>query len=643
MKIPISILLLITNVLSFLHHEIFTAKKFDMEQQLADCFSEISRIYFPPDLPLAIQTPSIVQCDSQQADHLDYVDVLLQKLHTDRNNQIVVFGCRQDIEFQNSTKDINVGAVIVLIPELDWKSQLEWLVDNMLRILYNFESFSYRVVIVSAKSANTKRLLKEIARQIVQVTVRLSRKPDIIILSRFQGRHGKEISNIYVITWFPEDQEDPCFKTIDNVTIMDRWVSQKKIFLNNSSLFQAKKITHKLRCMVDVEVIMTFPFICLAEIMNEYEPFIQIEGPFYEIFKAVSETTHLDFAFFNESKENDFGTVVPSTIYSSQSSKCHRTYPHFSIDVTWYVPVHRTQRWQGIIRAFNPTIWLFVTMTYILGSLTFWILHKYYRQHVTVIDILLNCYGTYLAISVPYNLSGKLPALFFTLWLLYCILIYTAYTSELTGFFASPGMYQPIKYLEDLEVFEYEKWNTIVFEETFTDMHGSELEEPFEYIDEEEESWKHLPQCDIFECFDKMMDDRNVAVLGITSTFDTYIQYQYNEKGKRLIDPMTNYLKHNYLTIFGDCLYTQYFDTITHRLISSGILDHSKESVLMQAAKEIIDEKDLNYERVTNLTELQAPFFVLIVGNLIGFIVFICEIFSFLCVNIIYSSVSKRL
>ena len=135
---------------------------------------------------------------------------------------------------------------------------------------------------------------------------------------------------------------------------------------------------------------------------------------------------------------------------------CPHTYPHFSKDITWYVPVHQIPRWQGLVRVFHPLMWLLVTIAFLLGSLTFLLFDKCHANiNPNATEFLMDILQTHLAIGIIRRFASKPANLFFLLWLFYCLLIYTAYTSELIGFLGNPGTYRLVNNLEELKFTKY--------------------------------------------------------------------------------------------------------------------------------------------------------------------------------------------
>ena len=92
----------------------------------------------------------------------------------------------------------------------------------------------------------------------------------------------------------------------------------------------------------------------------------------------------------------------------------------FTVGYTFLVPPGK-----GIPLALSPfrvfpiIMWVLIIVTYILATLTFWLLER----HRDVSDLMLNTLGAQLGASMQQTFSGIAPITFFILWLFYCLLV----------------------------------------------------------------------------------------------------------------------------------------------------------------------------------------------------------------------------
>ena len=159
-------------------------------------------------------------------------------------------------------------------------------------------------------------------------------------------------------------------------------------------------------------------------------------------------------------------------VYDPEYEECVFTYPYFKLEVTWFVPSGAPfPRWESIIRAFNFTTWCLIGISLMFGILMFWsfaILSNILKE--TNLDTRLSRYWmnslqSLLAMNINYELRGAVPVIFFTLWLFYCLQIYTLYQASLIGYLLNPGELPPIKNVKELEESELKKFTMMKFDD----------------------------------------------------------------------------------------------------------------------------------------------------------------------------------
>ena len=606
-----------------------------------DFIIELSRRYFRNELPLVIAADSMDSCIKVGDKYLNYSDIIMKRINEGMYHTVIAVGCEEKrnnfVAEQFGVFEVARGLVnvVFLVPDNSLlQLQIFWAFRLLTEVSFKINHIERAAVLFTGLGKYEDSLLG-LSGIFTVIMNSIKGRDTIMIIPRSDQLNQPTLD---VLNWIPEDQEDSCFLNIDTVQTLDTWISKEKGFLQNKYLFPEKKMRNAEKCEVKVGVIDTIPFIATGDANQEKRGGIKkLYGVFYELFNVISQQTNLEFLYYNEHlNEENFSTVAAEYIhYEYEYRGCPHTYPYFSKAITWYVPVHQVPRWQGLVRVFHPLMWLLVTVTFLLGSLTFWLFDKSQADNnLNTTEILMNVLRTHLAIGIIRRFASKPANIFFLLWLFYCLQIYTAYTSELTGFLANPGTYRLVNDLEELEFSNYEKW---VVSGLFNSSHqtlGVILEYPKrieELVNDVYHKWITYPTCDIYDCFDKLVKDKNVAVLADRYSFDLLIEYSTPADETRAVVPVTEVVRRYNIVIGTDlgCFFVKKFNLITRSLISSGIAAKLVKYVSSRFIKPLIIQGDFHSVRPVTLSELQGPFFVLICGHILGLIVFVYEICTF--------------
>ncbi|KAJ9585587.1 hypothetical protein L9F63_002617 [Diploptera punctata] len=293
---------------------------------------------------------------------------------------------------------------------------------------------------------------------------------------------------------------------------------------------------------------------------------------------------------------------------------CVTSYPYFKYILSWYVHAAPIPKWKGIVMGFQQIMWFLVILAFIFGTVTFWLFSNIHlMKYITLIEAIMNSLRTYLGMSIKIELRGSLSAVFFTLWLCYCMLIYTAYQSYLIGFLTNPGEYSPINTEEELNKLGFDRWTNVKFVNA---------------IYEQEMTWNSYHFCSWNECYEGLRTKDRLAVLGPSNIFDFLSPTFRLSHGTLNVVKINDYAKHYYTYSHFNlgCLFLKRFDTITHRLISSGIVDKWLGDITLEIWKYL--HKHNIHPQPLNLSQLQGCIYLLIIGNTLGFIVFISEVLS---------------
>ena len=148
--------------------------------------------------------------------------------------------------------------------------------------------------------------------------------------------------------------------------------------------------------------------------------------------------------------------------------------------------------------------------------------------------------------------------------------------------------------------------------------------------------YDQIPMCNKqkFECFDRLANMKDIAVLSDRIYGQLKLRTLYSKRGKPEFVALEEKLKSGYFSNFIKrigCMLHNRLDSIQDRLFHAGLPTRWLEEVTNAAAKYY--NKNLNTAAVISfkISHLQGPVFLLIIGLLIGFIVFCLEVlFNFI-------------
>ncbi|PSN43088.1 Ionotropic receptor 561 [Blattella germanica] len=580
-----------------------------LESQVADCLASIARRYFPQEALILVQTPEN-ECEYTD---VNYVDSFLQVLVKEMNYQMMILGCAQ--YKLNTTKLKSAVLVLVMEERDDVETYLRdcFVSYAMVRIFTRYELYVLRVVIVSTIVPNSIQQQEEIALTLLKEAWFFLANLEIILLMPEVGwsTSTNKTPDVDIYSWNPVEQSEPCFRELDRVSCIDRWISVDKEFERNEDLYPYKGFVNDLTCTLHVQPKIIPPYFIIEE---DHKKILNPIGIYPTIWKMISSTINIDIQYHSSFENLKYVDVeAPVLIRKNKLDSLPLSYPYFRTVINCYVPLIGIERWQGPIRVFTGLVWGLVGIVFLLGSMTLWILEKYIlKKHVSLTDSFLKSLRSYVAVGIPFDCKGLLSTSFFILWLFYCMQIYTAYTSLLTSFLTFPGEYPLVSSMKDLNDTTFEVW--IVFRY-------------LDSINEIEDNFMTYPICKSKEdCMEKLVHDQDIAVIADESFYDARFDKKYSEHGRsrifRLNDPVMEYYvtaRFQYMRVF------EYFEKHMQWLVSSGITARIIQKYRSRYEFNTPDQHDLNDPKSMTLSEFQGPFYFLVGGLVTSFIVLICE------------------
>ncbi|KAJ9590873.1 hypothetical protein L9F63_016094 [Diploptera punctata] len=576
---------------------------------LTHCILDIARNNFNKDMPIAIQTPdtwskaaiSIFPSQKSYKEH-----IFFQWLNSKNTIPYTILSYMEN--FKNlSENGPKPGSNILLVPDQEISIILGTLKRMFQRMNYNSRNIRAKTLIALLEPAKSKRDVLTLSYTLLQTAFiqgQLENAVAIIPLVTLDQGSNKYILDLFTIGWLPEEQEDICSRIINHLKITGLWTSQRKKY-QYSELFPNKTITDMKKCSVNISA-------------SSFEPYVVIHdkgigGFFPNIIRVASEVMNFKA---NLSHEKPF-IVIPAFNYGD-NDECTLTYPYVRADFTWYVPSgQQIPGWRNIIGIFTPTTWYLVLLAFVLRTVTHWLLAIVSNRcgntqmETDFVSVFISSFASQLGMGCKENYKGSVIVTFFVLWIYYCLQIYTLYQSSLFGCLLKPTEYQPIKTLKQLQESDIEMVQCIEFEGPGTKLNVTR------------------DKCRKY-AGDSLY---NVKVTNI-AFFDILFSYDVYENVHKALGMKTEYvtldevLLSEYTAIFTrklGCMFYNKLNTIQHRLYSSGIVNQWMREMKETIWRNNFREKARDDVDALKLSHLQGVFYLLLIGLMLGLIVFVIE------------------
>ena len=600
------VILIITTV------EINEAKlSFHMERDIisnsvAECLSDIYNTYFPDNPPIFIHLPSIMFCEEVKTRFSKNEDVLFKTFNDITPHQQIIYGCYGYLNKTSSYLN-KPGVAFIMLPDVKWEYLTGHLKITLRQMRIVLGHYGVPIVIVSTRIFASKKEKISTALALLNTAWINLNEEDVIILipevTTSLSSTDKNLS-IEIYSWLPQTQTDPCLSKIDDIILLDRWISSEKKFLKSSNLFPEKN-TIPENCKLNIGLYSTPPLIFQLLDKNNFD------GVYNKILQIMRKLHNFTLSFSLVQSEQDEFDITTPEYFTNEAEPCHTTYPHFVLTAAWYVPVFPIPRWQSFIRVFSPTLWILITLAYISASITFWLTFRLQQRDPDIILIFIDILRTYLSLGIPIKFRGIIFILFFTVWLFYCIQVYTCYQSQLVGLLANPGSFPPISDLNALDESGFQRLSNIEFTEK------SDL--------------MLYPHCRFKECLDELAKRHNLAVLGSTYQFDSFIRFNCSISGKPQIVKVTDSLKRFYFVVSTTrgCKFVARLNTIHERIVESELTNKWFNDLNINGWEiKMQKRRSVQYAQpIIDFSSIQVVFYLLIIGLVLSFVTFVIEIF----------------
>jgi hypothetical protein len=581
--------------------------------------------------------PSYKQKWQQNFTQTNYKDILLQELNSGANFTILSIDNLEEKTLDRLEILIKRGAVISILNDRNSPDEVKTLTSMLQRPTSTrwWNPEAHHVIVstsVPPSSQLASRLLEEAS------TILNTFKIILLMPETVQIVLDSSLPDIVIYTWLPTEQTPQCSKKLTQIRLIDRWVSNPQIgtgFKLNTNLFPSKEDNVLTGCDVTVLTVHWPPLIIEpsrywapgTDMINNDGLIIRIFDTAAKLygFKPEYKSFSQDYSEKDTMEPDVFGPQPITKIFSSQYDFMHS---YFTDGLTWFVPQGgNIPRWLGPIRVFQPMMWLLVLSVYSLCSFTFWALEvfqsknsiyqgEYSRITVSFINMLRCILGT----GIRETSKGPVSVLLFSLWLFYCMLIYTAYQSSLIGFLTKIGHYPTIKDVHELDGSGIELASMMRF---WSENLRKEL-----YV-KESLTTKSIINCtlDTEQCFNQVAYEKNLAILGMKSNVEFEIFPRYWHNGKPLIVPIQDNINDFQMVMYFDrgSKILKYVNNVSCRLRTAGITDRWLADIKVLARKETNFQEIDQDIMAMSLQHLQGAFYLLLIGLLLSLLVFVVQ------------------
>ncbi|PSN49186.1 Ionotropic receptor 448 [Blattella germanica] len=577
-------------------------------ENVFDCTVHIANQYFTKDLPTALFIPTlkIMPTKYVSADY-NYLDFLVQGLQQDTNQSLVMLNLLGSSIFLK--KNFKIGAFILIVSgDTD---ALFITASQMLKSINKSRNPSSTLLIATTYVPKSENEEYYLARKLLRRVWRISHISDAIAV--IPNKFGDRLD---AYNWSPDKHHDPCLEVLDQVDHLDSWTFERKEFLSKSNLFPKKQITDMKGCTLK-------GFFYARPPLVNIRPSGFVWGTLTQELAIIANLLNFDVDTIKKEYVSMANFIVPATCHNDAFKlDCTFIYPYHKDVMKWYVPSGELiPRWKSLTKVFNPFMWVCTVTTFIVGSVTSWLLQKNSKSEnkptVNFSSVLIDMFSTYLAFSVSNKYNGPVASTFFVLWLFYCLIINTAYQSALISFLADPGEYKPISTIEELHE------SGLKFIGMLTSW--SNLEE--KALGVYAIANKSCNANNIAKCVEEASEDRSAAVFTTEFLGQMAMVMTYSPTRKKAkIIPIDGNVMELYITIAiptHGCLLFKRVEELFHRLFSSGIPQWINKEHFRDIRTQVKDfENEVLF--ATTLSHVQAAFYSWLAG-----IILACVLFAF--------------
>ncbi|PSN42351.1 Ionotropic receptor 689 [Blattella germanica] len=257
-----------------------------------------------------------------------------------------------------------------------------------------------------------------------------------------------EVESLYIYSLYPNYPIKNC-GVIDNRLNINVWfLDGEGSFLDSTEFFPEVVSSGFKGCQISVRSseLETFGFMTFLDniglmYLRLAAKAIGMKLKVYNEDEIPSTDIDLFMEVMSLNSLNFFSTEVPTYIFRE-------------IKMKWHVPCPKPiSRHGNFIRVFSNTIWLQLFLIAILFGLVIYWHYKSSNYSNSALDLsstFLKIWSILTGVSTEVGTDNYKIRLGFFIWTLFCLIISTVFQAFFTGFLIEPGMYAPISKLEEL-------------------------------------------------------------------------------------------------------------------------------------------------------------------------------------------------
>ncbi|PSN46318.1 Ionotropic receptor 557 [Blattella germanica] len=596
----------------------------NIEFQITKCLYNMTQTYFRTAMPtLVIEVPHKFHANRFIS---NYTRAIFNMLFSSVSHQILNFrpyqlprNIKDDQLIFDKQLNFTPSIILVILPDVGLNIMKKLLVSSLFTLEVIFTSIASRLIIILTKEMPSRRVQNTVAKHIFSILQDELRLNDVLLITPGAGwsKESRTSPSLDVLTWFPAKQKSYskyCMETMSDITLLDIWSETGEGFKNNVNLFPIKDWKDMNDCLVPVKFSNNLPLGPLISGKDIRQRNGVVNGIYNGVLLALEQITKMKFTEGGSKHSYSIYCPIPF-MYAQLLHHRFKSRYYFNTDFYIYQSITAVPHWQGLFRVFSTSMWLLVVTSSALACVTFWLMNNYPRSLEGIGYVVLIVLRSYLAIDIPQNFTGFIRVSFFSLWLFFCMQVYTAYQAAITGFIVDPG---------DLAV-----------ENKDLDKIGNNLDRSMWACSEYIENYQLMlsrfllynQTCKLNECIEKLATEPGAAVLGEGTSFDLLLQFIPTRHGRRRVHKVQRRTH----TVPAPCFvylgttFVDLFNTVTDRLISGGIIDKWHQDIWFQTKLEKKISVAVGPVKLS-LTHFQGLLFILLGGYMMSFTVFVTEI-----------------
>jgi hypothetical protein len=455
------------------------------------CVEAIARKYFAGGQSLLVSRPKDVRDVTGRplarlpfADGLHLVNLVLQKINENACCGLQVSA--SDVELR-TVSEMNYSYIIFI-----WREQEDGdIIDSLRRQLdilccSNVRQWNPRgrfvVMVTDYDGASPQSLALEIYKT---MWMEHNIIDNVIIISNFErNHHEKQKKNLpserNVLDLYSGSpyQRGNC-EEVKEVKIMDQCVFQNNVtFSSNVNLFPPKIPKDFQNCVIRVATVGIEPFVTLIKNHTQQDgsTVYEVRGLSVEYFLLSMKKMNMTVAFLppllDMSSESSWKAVDSLVNGSSDvivgsvpmlpivvTDEIEPSAPYIHDVVKWFVPCPRSfPRAEKIMTMYDASVWLTMTLVFILTSVVFWCSANFPDRFVikecntlkTITSCMCSAWGILIGVSITGRPKTWRLRIFFLFYVCYCLSMSTVFQAFFISYLVEPGYEERIETFEEL-------------------------------------------------------------------------------------------------------------------------------------------------------------------------------------------------